>query len=122
LLFLLKPMFHKHMLLLVLLYSSTISILFLGDQSTFKEKLISIICFTSKNYYMVDLVFYWVITIHSWSKIFTWQYITSSICAQSIYIYPKIQKYFPPNFGVARSVKVKQSRYRPRVGQGVPGS
>jgi hypothetical protein len=35
---------------------------FLGDQSTFKEKLVCVICFISKCYSILDLFFCWVIT------------------------------------------------------------
>ena len=43
---------------------------FLGDQSTFKEKLFCITCFISKCHSILDLFFYWVITNYSWSQIF----------------------------------------------------
>ena len=54
--------------LIILQYS--FNFWFLGDQSTFKEKLICIICFISKCYSILGLFFYWVITIYSWSQIF----------------------------------------------------
>jgi hypothetical protein len=36
--------------------------------------LVSVICFISKWYSILDLFFYWVITVHSWSHIqgFNW--------------------------------------------------
>jgi hypothetical protein len=43
------------MLLLVFYTAVQFQFWFLGDQSTFKEKLISIICFISKSYSMLDL-------------------------------------------------------------------
>ena len=43
---------------------------FLRDQSTFKEKLVCIICFISKCYSILNLFFYWVITMYNWSQIF----------------------------------------------------
>jgi len=38
---------------------------FLGDQSTFKDKLVCITCFISKCYSILDLFFYRIITIYS---------------------------------------------------------
>ena len=43
---------------------------FLGDQSTFQEKLVFIICFISKCYSILYLFFYWVIAMCNWFQIF----------------------------------------------------
>jgi hypothetical protein len=62
---------------------------FFRDQSTFKEKLVSVICFISKCYSMLDLFFYWVITIRSWFQI-THKHIYVCVCVcvfVSFYIY-----------------------------------
>jgi hypothetical protein len=55
--FLSKPMFHRCMLLLVLWYSSTISIWISCRPIYFKKKLVSLICFISKQYSVLD---FWV--------------------------------------------------------------